>query len=407
MAWVWWKLYSTPLTTVPWVNTSVPDLCNRDAFGSFETLLNDVSFNPIMGLTLSYDLLDYPGPNPNQNFGRESMQLFSMGPVLLNADGSAQLDALGSEIPAYTQADVQNISRAITGFVHPPSWNTGDDPHGLDPLLSSDVFPHDESAKTVLSVSIPANQTVSQDLTAVVHILTSHPNVGPFISTYMIHELITSNPSPAYVARMTSVWNNDGKGNRGNISAVLKAILLDPEARAGDVASGLTDIEGRFRDPVVYDAFLFRATRNNAGQFSSIGMNTVFSQEAIWASPSIFGYYQRFMTLPNSSVLAPEYQLYTPINIQTKAGVLYDTIYLPPTVAPIVSNFDWDYWGALASGDGRRFIDYMNHFVFHGSMSSDLQNVLAADAQSDSNLMTRAQQMMLDVFLSPEAGVQR
>jgi uncharacterized protein (DUF1800 family) len=406
MAWVWWKIFNTPLTTTGWVNTTVPDTCNRDAFGSFERLLTDVAFNPIMGQTLNYDTLDYPG-HPNQNFGRESMQLFSTGPVLLNPDGSAQIDQNGQQIPAYTAADIDAVSRAITGFERPSDWYTGDDPHGLVPLAGESDMPHDQGDKVLLGQDIPANQNVTQDTQAAMKILAAQPNVGPFMGKYLIHELITSNPSPSYVSRITSVWNDDGKGNRGNISAVVKAILLDPEARAGDDFTQLTADEGRFRDPVAYYSFFYRTMHDTANQAGGIGIGTVFPVEAIWASPSIFSYYQQSTTLPGTNLLAPESSLFTEYSVQLEAGFLYNMIYLPPGGDQLLSNFNWTQWGSLASGDGSQFVDHINHLLFHGTMSSQLKAALLSDAQQNSDLQARAQQMLFDSFLSPEAQVQR
>jgi hypothetical protein len=408
MAWIWWKLFCTQFTTVAWVESAVPDQVNRDAFANFETLLTDTILNPQMGFTLNYDLLDYPTANPNENFGRESMQLFTTGPVLLNPDGSPQTDAANNQLPAYSQADVVAISRAVTGFVYPPNYRENGDPHGLAQLQSSDTFPHDEGEKTVLGVTIPGNQTVTQDTMAVAHILASQPNVGPFMGKYLIHELVTSNPSPAYVARITAVWNDDGNGVRGNIPAVVKAILLDPEARAGDDAAQLADNEGRFRDTAQFGIFFYRTLQCMGGQAGgeATGMATL-SNEMIFAAPSIFSYYQQNTTLPNSTLLAPESQIYTIAALEARASFLYSTIYLPAGGDQYLSNFNWTYWESLASGDGSQLIDYINHMIFHGTMSDALQALLQQDAQQVSDPQQRAQKMLFDTFLSPEISLQR
>ena len=408
MAWILWKLYCTQFTTVAWVESAVPDQVNRDAFANFETLLTDTALNPQMGVTLNYDLLDYPTTNPNENFGRESMQLFTTGPVLLNPDGTPQTDVYGNQVPAYSQADVIGISRAVTGFVYPPNYRENGDPHGEQQLQSSDTFPHDEGEKTVLGVTIPGNQTVTQDTTAAMHILASQPNVGPFIGKYLIHELVTSNPSPAYVARITAVWNDDGNGVRGDIPAVVKAILLDPEARAGDDSAQLAENEGRFRDPAQFGVFFYRTLQCIGGQSGgeATGMATI-SNEMIFAAPSIFSYYQQNTTLPNSTLLAPESQLYTVSALEVRAWFLYQTIYMPAGGDQYLSYFNWPYWESLASGDGSQIIDYINHIIFHGTMSSGLKSLLQADVQQISDPQQRAQKIIFDTFLSPEISLQR
>ncbi len=408
MAWIWWKLFCTQLSTIAWVVSAVPDQVNRDAFANFETLLTDTALNPQMGVTLNYDILDYPTADPNENFGRESMQLFSTGPVLLNQDGTPQTDAYGKQVPAYTQADVVGISRAVTGFVYPPNYRENGDPHGLQQLQSSDTFPHDEGEKTVLGVTIPANQTVTQDTMAAMHILASQPNVAPFMSKYLIHELVTSNPSPAYVSRISAVWNDDGHGVRGDIPAVITAILLDPEARAGDDPSQLADTEGRFRDPAQFETFFYRTLQCMGGQAGGEAAGTTAaSNEMIFAVSSIFSYYQQNTTLPNSTLLAPESQIYTTAALESRAWFLYQTIYMPAGGDQYLSNFNWPYWQSLASGDGSQLINYLNHLVLHGTMSATLQTLLQQDAQQISDPQQRAQKMIFDTFLSPETSIQR
>jgi hypothetical protein len=408
MAWIWWKLFCTQFTTVAWVESAVPDQVNRDAFANFETLLTDTTLNPQMGATLNYDILDYPSAYPNENFGRESMQVFTTGPVLLNPDGSPQTDAANNQLPAYSQADVVAISRAVTGFVYPPNYRQNGDPHGLEQLQSSSTFPHDGGEKTVLGVTIPGNQTVTQDISAVTHILASQPNVAPFIGQYLIRELVTSNPSPAYVSRVTAVWNDDGNGVRGDIPAVIKAILLDPEARSGDDSAQLTDTEGRFRDPAQFGIFFYRTLQCMGGQAGGevTGMATV-SNEMIFAAPSIFSYYQQNTALPNTTLLAPESQIYTTVSLEARAWFLYQTIYMPAGGDQYLSNFNWPYWESLASGDGSQLIDYINHMIFHGTMSTGLKALLQQDAQQVSDPQQRAQKMLFDTFLSPEISIQR
>jgi uncharacterized protein (DUF1800 family) len=408
MAWIWWKLFCTPGSSVAWVLSSVPDQINRDAFGNFETLFADVTLNPQMGAFLTYDILDYPGHNPNQNFGRESMQLYSLGPVLLNPDGTAQLDGSGKELPAYSQADVIAISRAVTGFVYPDNYRLLGDPHGEKQLQSSTTFPHDEEPKTVLGVTLPSNRSVTQDTKAVIHILASHPNVGPFMGSYLIHELVTSNPSLAYVARVTAAWNDNGHGVRGDIPTVIKAVLLDPEARAGDDPAQIPETEGRFRDPAQVTNFTYRTLQNWQGQSAAYASGyTSTSQEAIWTAADVFGFYQQTTTLPNTNLRAPESQLYTTTSIQAHAWWLYNMIYVPGGVGILQSNFDWTYWGGLASGDGSALIDFINHHALHGTMSDGLRSFLQQDVQQQSDLTLRAQKMLFDAYLSPEMTIQR
>ena len=203
-------------------------ILSRNAFGNYRTLLGEISVSSQMGKYLDLAKSTKPGAGggANENYAREVMQLFSIGLYMLNPDGSQQLDAQGHPIPTYNQATIQQVALALTGWVYPNNaWEDFSGP--MVPLEAN----HDTTQKTFLGCTLPAGQTTTQDMNGFLDCLFNHPNVGPFIATRLIRSLVTSNPSPAYIQRIATVFNNNGAGVRGDLRAVVKAILTDAEAR--------------------------------------------------------------------------------------------------------------------------------------------------------------------------------
>lgn len=239
------------------------DVLVRNAFGNYRDLIEEVTLHPIMGnyLSMLRNAKADPAKNvfPDENFARELMQLFSIGVAELNPDGSPQL--LGGELqPTYGQDEIREFARALTGWSYANiGWDTWE---GLgDATIPMGAFPdrHDAGSKTLLGgVVLPAGQSPEQDLNAVLDNVFAHPNVGPFLGRQLIQRLTTSNPSPGYVSRVAQAFEDDGQGVRGNLGAVVRAILLDPEARGG------VDLEptfGKLREPLIRLAHVRRAFR--------------------------------------------------------------------------------------------------------------------------------------------------
>ncbi|MDB6139165.1 MAG: hypothetical protein JWO94_2237, partial [Verrucomicrobiaceae bacterium] len=237
--------------------TNYYDILSRRvvAGGLYRDLLEDVTLNPMMGTWLT--MIRSSKARPDENYPREIMQLFSIGLEYLNKDGTFKRDGAGNAIPSYTQAEILELSRAFTGWTYNKStaftWSNGADE--TNPMMAFEDY-HDRGRKVVLGgATIPAGQTALQDVRRALDIIAGHPNVGPFIAKRLIQRLTKSNPSPAYLYRVSSKFENNGKGVRGDIGAVVKAILLDPEARTvGDVASA-----GKLAEPVLKLSRLLRA----------------------------------------------------------------------------------------------------------------------------------------------------
>jgi uncharacterized protein (DUF1800 family) len=227
---------------------------DRNAFGNFRTLLKEITLNPAMGTYL--DMAISTKQNPNENYAREILQLFSIGVDMLNQDGTPILDGQGNRIPSYNQEIINNFTKVFTGWSFCNQGCASSQP-GLvnyrDPMIVNPAN-HDATSKTLLNYTgaspiVPAGLSPTDDLDAALDNIFYHPNVAPFISKLLIQQLVTSNPTPAYVGRVSAVFNNNGQGARGDLKAVIRAILLDPEARGNNK----TDPDfGKLREPVLY-----------------------------------------------------------------------------------------------------------------------------------------------------------
>jgi len=213
------------------------DILARNAFGNFRTLLIEMAKSPAMGVFLSHQGNKKTDPvaniRPDENFAREVMQLFTVGLYMLNPDGTRKKDALGNPVPTYTQFDVEENARIMTGWDLVGNNRYGQTVSGNENYITPMEFTatqHETGVKTVLGQLVP-DDGLGGDLTAVIDLLFNHPNTGPFISRHLISRLVTSNPSPAYVQRVAAVFANNGAGVRGDLKAVVRAILMDPEAR--------------------------------------------------------------------------------------------------------------------------------------------------------------------------------
>ena len=303
------------------------DMLGANAFGNFRTLLEAVTLHPIMGLYLSHLRNQKENPStgrmPDENYAREVMQLFTIGLYELNTDGSQRLDGSGRPIATYDNADVQGLARVFTGWswAGPDKSNTrfsGGTPDPDRDILPMQAYPqyHSTSSKSFLEVTIPANTPAEDSLKIALDRLFNHPNTGPFIARQLIQRFVTSNPSPAYVARVAGAFANNGRRVRGDMKAVIRAMLLDSEARSERSLSQAA--WGKLREPVVRLASWARAfgatsvsgnftIRNVADPSSALGQNPL-------RSPSVFNFYRPGYVPPNTAIaaaglVAPEFQI--------------------------------------------------------------------------------------------------
>ncbi len=289
-------------------------ILQEDAFGNFYNLMHDVTLSPSMGfyLDMANNVKGANGELPNENYARELMQLFTTGPVLLNANGTPQLNGSGATIPLYTETTIQNFARVFTGWTYPVM--PGATPQGINPNyyvgpMVAWAANHDTGSKTLLNgLVLPAGQTAQQDLTAALQNIFNHPNVPPFVATMLIQHLVSSNPSPAYVQRIANVFINDGTGTRGNLRAVVESILMDPEARDSDSPTTWISTGGHLREPIV---FITSVLRNLNAAASGSNVLTGMAQDmgqSVFYPESVIGYFPPNYTLPGSTtLLGPEF----------------------------------------------------------------------------------------------------
>lgn len=308
------------LQQAPYAVADYHDLLARNAFGNYRTLIEEVTLHPAMGVYLSMLGNQKPDPvlniRPDENYARELMQLFSIGLVELNLDGTEKLDAQNQPIPTYDQAIIEGFAHVYTGwnFAGAPSFETAF-PNDNNQTVPMQLYPafHDTGEKQVLGgVTIPANQTGDEDLAMALDAIFEHDNVGPFIAIRLIQRLTTSNPSPGYVARVASVFNDNGAGVRGDLGAVVKAILLDDEARP-DMPM---EIDGKVKEPLLRLTQLWRAydAASQSGSFPLAPAYIIFGQGPLQA-PHVFNFFSPFYAPPgeirNSGLVAPELQIAT------------------------------------------------------------------------------------------------
>ena len=320
------------------------DGLGRDAFGNFRTLLEDVTLHPLMGQYLTWyhnqkELLDASGNiirQPDQNYARESMQLFTLGLEQLNLDGTPKLDANGKTIPTYAAADIYGASKVLTGWVRDsaptgPLWFSAN-VYGV-PMVPTFTQDHSLSEKTFLGVTIPATTTATaasmrSEMKVLLDTLFNHPNVGPFIGKQLIQRLVTSNPSPAYVKRVATAFNDNGSGVRGDMKTVIQAVLLDPEAHDPTAFSSASF--GKIREPILrlshwLRAFHATSSSTNFGIQATNGGNSTADPasrlgQAPMLSPSVFNFFAPGYSPPVSALgavnlLAPEMEMTNELSV--------------------------------------------------------------------------------------------
>ncbi|HEY1332623.1 MAG TPA: DUF1800 family protein, partial [Myxococcaceae bacterium] len=305
----------------------------RDAFVPFRQLLEDVTLSPALGRYLNMVNNDKPNPTrgtePNENFAREVMQLFSIGLVQLAPDGSVVTDSAGTPVPTYDQNAVIGLAHVLTGWTYPlqsgATQKTHNPPYYLGPMVPV-ASNHDPAAKVILGgTQVPASQTPQADLAQALDTIANHPNVGPFIGKQLIQALVTANPGAAYVARISAVWADDGHGVRGNLGAVVRAILLDPEAR-GDVKTDPS--YGRVKDPVLLltgPARALGATTDGVFLANTAGA----LEQPPYLSPTVFNFYPPDYS-PDSTLVSPASALLDSASVFARANNLLRLLYSPP-----------------------------------------------------------------------------
>lgn len=381
----------------------------QNAFGNYRDIMKAVTLNPAMGryLNMANNNKGNPtkGTAANENYARELMQLFTIGLTQLNPDGTPLLDGNGNPTPTYDQAVVTNTARALTGWTYPtapaatpkannPAYYIGQ----MMPLETN----HDMNSKVIIGGrNLPPNQTAEQDLDAVLDALMAQPTMAPFISRQLIQHLVTSSPSPAYVERVASVFTNNGSGVAGDMRAVIKAILIDPEARAGDDPSQPPNPSfGHLREPVLFLTDILRAFDAQLTPTSVIYNYATQLGQNLFFPATVFSYFSPLYTLDDGT-RAPEFQIYSTQTAATRANIVAAVIY-----GTLDKNTKLDYSGFLPYGDDiPTLLDHIAYVFTHHSMSPELQQAATSAASAVTTTLARVQAGLYIVLTSGEYQV--
>ena len=438
---IWWKLFSatdlfrqraalalSELFVVShlglpfsWRNFAIAnywEILEANALGNFRTLLENVTLSSAMGTYLNmkgnqkYDAKT--GRSPDENYAREVMQLFTIGLYQLNIDGTLQLDAQGKPIESYDNADIQGLARVFTG------WNTatGTDAtgelanaayrHGLPMMLTASL--HSPEEKKFLGVTIPAGTAGIESLRIALDTLFQHNNTAPFIAKQLIQRLVTSNPSPAYVARVAKIFVNNGKGVRGDMKAVWTAILIDTEARLANPPASF----GKLSEPMIrllQWGHTFRATSTDvAWTLGYTDAETSLGQMPM-RSPSVFNFFRPGYVPPNTqaaaqNLVAPEFQILTEPTVVGYINYMAGTVNNARNIKA-----DYSTEKALAT-DPTALVSHLNLCLASGALTSTSQSLIvnaitSISAATETGLLNRIYAAVLMVMSSTDYLIQR
>ena len=394
------------------------DLLETHAFGNYRNLLQAISTNPAMGQYLTFlgnqKFDPATGANPDENYAREILQLFTIGLRELNIDGTPKL-VNGATVETYKQTDISQLARVFTGW----EWDAPSVDDSIQPAFARRPMKqvaeqHETGASTFLGGTVPAGLNGADSLTKALDIIFANPNVAPFISRQLIQRLVTSNPIPAYVARVASVFNNNGSGVKGDMKAVISAILLDNEARN---SANLTNPQfGKVREPILRFTAWARA-------FNVTSANGTWDpgwvRSADWGlgqaplhAPSVFNFFRPGYVPPNSAVataglVAPELQLTNETSVIGFINFMQNKVYTYSTFAPAVDkdkNLSVDYTRLKQlAPDPTALVSEVNLLLTANQLSTATLNTIGnAIADITNNMNNRVYAAVLLVLASPE-----
>ena len=397
--------------------TSYMDVLLKGTTSNFRDLLYDVALHPAMGIYLSHVNNRKADPEnniyPDENFAREIMQLFSIGLFELNNDGSYKLDADGELIATYDNNDIREYAKIFTGLSYsgPNAWFGRWRPYFREPMQMFEEQ-HSEGPKHLLGgVVVPEGQTGLEDIEDAVDSLFNHPNVGPFIGRQLIQRFTTSNPSPAYIERVTAAFNGESTGVRGDMKAVIKAILLDPEVTNPADPNSF----GKMREPVLRLAALARQFNAECedGLFYNNGYRlNYFGQQHPLNASSVFNFYSPFHspagTLAENNLVAPEFQITTSTTVinmvnQIDEGVFQNDRIFSPSEPFTPTSINIDDYVAIAE-DPDALLDRLNLVMTYGRLDTPtrIRIKLALEEMGNSNdLVNRVRHAIYLMAMSP------
>jgi hypothetical protein len=414
------QIFVTSINVNIWNGTVAPyeEMLMTDAFTNYRQIMYDVTLSAAMGQMLNMANNGKANASgtvlANENYAREIMQLFTVGTVMLNTDGSKQLDALGNPIPVYSQSTISQFAKVYTGWTYAPStpggavnWGAYINPAG--PMVPYDAE-HDTTVKTLLNYTpppgimtvLPAGQSAVLDLNQALDNIFYHPNVGPFVAHLIIQHLVKSNPSPAYIQRVSTAFNNNGHGVRGDMQAVISAILLDPEARQNDTPGQTQSTDGHLQEPLLFLPGLLRGLGAVVTDQNYFPYDLSNMEQDLYNPPSVFNYYSPSYVVPGFGLSGPEFQIYDTYSSLYRDNVVSELFgaysgninsYGPATMVDLTS------YVALA-GNPTALVNALDQALTNGEMPAGLKQILVTAIQAEQGGQLRQVQTALYLLLS-------
>lgn len=396
------------------------DILLAHSFGNFRELLEQVTLSPVMGNYLSMKGNQKPDSEnnirPDENYARELLQLFSIGLVQLNPDGTVQKDAQGIPIPTYTQEVVEGFAHVFTGwhFKDVDDWNYPSNEDWFSPMQS---YPerHDLSEKTLLDgFVVAANQSAEKDLKDALNNVFNHPNVGPFFSQHLIRQLVTSNPSADFIQRVAAVFNADASGQRGNIGAVVTAILTDSETITGARQQPRTF--GKLREPLIRLVSLWRAFDADPGHpdFNYGWIDGRLAQAPL-QSPTVFNFFSADFSqngvIREQGLVSPEFQVHNESTmISITSALLAHSLWINTESGSEASAAPIDITPLMTlDDDSQAQLSYLGKLTLGMPPSEGLRRQAQSllEMRKNANSQLRAEELLFLFLSSPEAAVQK
>ena len=373
------------------------DMLAAESFSNFRDVLERVTLHPVMGVYLSMVRNEKADPSrnirPDENFAREILQLFTIGLYELDVDGQVRLDADGRPLANYDQSTVEEFAKVFTGWDHADSraWDSNQGHDLTVPMVANEAF-HDTSTKTLLNgVSLPAGQTAAQDLKGALDNIFAHPSVAPFIAKALIKRFVTSNPEPGYVQRVAETFIDNGSGARGDLNAVIRAVLLDDEARKE--RSSDDAMFGKMKEPLLRLSQLWRALDAVPGPGADDVYHTkvrtsdqladVVGQSPM-RSPSVFNFFLPDHPLGGEDdLVAPEKQILSEVNIASTNNMFFTQIGLndraeaqqTQTTITIDKQIDM-------AADATVLVNHLDELLLAGQLPNELSAALVDSIES-------------------------
>ncbi|MBS0506613.1 MAG: DUF1800 domain-containing protein [Proteobacteria bacterium] len=383
------------------------DILDANAFGNYRQLLGQISLSPAMGYYLTFrgNVKANPakGSEPDENYARELMQLFTIGLVQLGPDGSVQSNG-GKPVETYKQADVSGLARVFTGWdLDTAGLASPYPPEVMRRPMAQVASRYESGSKTFLGVTVAAGASASDSLKTALDTLFNHPNLPVFVGRQMIQRLVTSNPSPAYVARVAAAFANNGAGVRGDMQALLKAILLDPEARDARLAA--TPSYGKLREPVVRFLNWARAygatSASDAWAIGDLSDPATRLGQSPMRSPSVFnffrpGYVPPNTTLSDQGLTAPELQITNEVSVAGYVNYMQQVI-----GNSLKGDLRADYATLMPlAGNSAALLAEINQVLAAGALSAATLGQIQAAVDSVAPTAANAQQNRIFIALT-------